>query len=130
MPACLAAIAELEYIVLLPIRFRTECLPRGAVKRWSTNAPATVRQVLEIQFAVIRIHRRLQGSAGVKALYELIARWPRHRIVDKANASSVSAFQVFALVADLRLSGIRPIAIRGGNHTQDAITRVLWILYE
>src|SRR5688500_20277538 len=103
MPTGLTPIRRLEHIVFFPIRFRTERLPRGRVKCWPLNAPAAVWQVLEIELAVVKVHRRLQRTDAVEALHELIAAGTGNRIVSETNSSRICALEILALMTDLRL---------------------------
>ena len=59
MPARNAAAARVKDVVLFPIRFRTESSPGGRIQRGSGTSPTAIRQILEIQLAVIGIHGRL-----------------------------------------------------------------------
>src|SRR5687767_3784863 len=105
MPPRPTAAGVVRYIVLLPIRLGDKRLPRGLVERRSLNAPAAIRQIFEIQFAVVRIHWRLERTDGVKALHELIPARSRNRAIREANTSSICSFQKFTLMADLCLPG-------------------------
>src|SRR5437773_342228 len=98
MPTGNASIAGVKDVVLFPIRFRTEGSPGSRKKRRSRTTPAAIRQIFEIQFAVVRIHRRLQRANRVEALYEFISAGAVSRNIDETNPSGVRAFQVFALV--------------------------------
>src|SRR5688572_31707275 len=99
MPTGLTPIRRLEHIVFFPIRFRTERLPRGRVKCWPLNAPAAVWQVLEIELAVVKVHRRLQRTDAVEALHELIAAGTgKDRKSTRLNSShSQISYAVFCL---------------------------------
>src|SRR5690242_21169969 len=130
MPAGLTAVRSLEDVVFLPIRFGAERFPRRRVECWTIDAPAAVWQILIIQLAVIRIHRRLQRTNRVKALHDLIAARSVNRFVSEANARSVCAFEIFALLTDLSLSGGRAWSIGHGSHPQDFIPRLVRILHE
>src|SRR5207244_3205431 len=107
MPPGNAAIARAKDVVLFPIRLRTEGPPGSRKQRRPGAAPAAVRQILEIQLAVVRIHWRLQRADSVEALYQLISAGAVCRHIDETNPSGICAFQVFALVTNLGLISIR-----------------------
>src|SRR6185437_801482 len=121
MPAALVAVHRFEHVVFLPVWLGTERLPRGRVECWTINAPTAVRQVLPIQLAVIGIHRSFQRANRVETLHELISVWSSNRRIGKANASGVSAFEEFALLADLRLRRILGRAVSRGRHAQNPV---------
>src|ERR1700687_4413555 len=118
MPPGNASSAGVKDVVFFPIRFRTESPPGSCKQRRSSEAPAAIRQILEIQLAVVRIPRGLQRANRVEALYELIPAGTIRRHIDKANPSGVGALQVFALVANLSLMSIRSGAVSGRDHAQ------------
>src|SRR5690349_14659418 len=124
MPAALVAVHRFEHVVLLPVWFGTERFPRRRVECWTIDSPTAVRQVLPIQFTVIGIHRSFQRADRVKALHELIAVWSRDRGIGETHASRVSAFEIFALLTDLRLRRVRGRAVGCRSHAQDP---VLWV---
>src|SRR5437879_12175792 len=103
MPSGNAATAGVKDVVFFPVRFRTEGPPGSRKQGRSSEAPAAIRQILEIQLAVVRIPRRLQRANRVEALYELIPAGAVCRRINEANPSGIGAFQVFALLANLRL---------------------------
>src|SRR5438128_11872089 len=116
MPSGNAAIAGVKDVVFFPVRFRTEGPPRSRKQCRSSEAPAAIRQILEIQLAVVRIPRRLQRANRVEALYELIPAGAVCRRIDKANPSGIGALQVLALVTDLGLISVRSGAVGGRDH--------------
>src|SRR5258705_5251437 len=124
VPARFAATAGIEYVVLFPVRLRTESFPGSDKQRRSVEAPTPIGQIFEIQLAVIRIHRRFQRANRVEALYELVPTGPVNRQINKSNASRVSTVEVFALVANLSLLRIRPSPIGRGHHPYQTITAV------
>src|SRR4029079_3307744 len=81
----------------------------------------------EIQLAVVRIHRRFQRTDCVKALNQLVTARTFGRQINEANAGSIGALKVFALMADLRLTRIGASAIRRGSHAHQAIAGLIWI---
>src|SRR2546427_13275676 len=101
MPAGDASTAGVKDVIFFPIRFRTEGSPGGCKQRRPCETPATIRQILEIQLAVVRIHWRLQGANGVEALYELIPAGAIRRHINKAHPSGICALQISASVANL-----------------------------
>src|SRR5947209_19059867 len=52
------------------------------------------------------------------------------RLVREADARGVSAFKIFSLVADLRLSGVLARAVGRRGHAQDAVARRSLVLQE
>src|SRR5437016_13077070 len=68
MPPGNASIAGIKDVVFLPIRFRTESPPGSRKQSRASAAPAPIRQILEVELAVVRIHRRLQRANRVEAL--------------------------------------------------------------
>src|SRR6266404_6739337 len=108
MPPGNTSTAGVKDIIFFPIGFRTEGPPGSCIQRRASDAPAPIRQILEIQLAVVRIHRRFQRANRVEALYELIPAGPVCRHINKANPSAIGALQVLALVANLGLLSIGP----------------------
>src|SRR5207245_3725898 len=127
MPSGNASLAGVKDVIFFPIRFRTEGSPRSYEQRRSRQAPATIGQILEIQLAVVRIHRRLKRADSVETLHELVSAGAICRHVDKANTSGIGAFQVFSLVANLGLMGIRSGPVGGRDHTQQTIASLILI---
>src|SRR5207237_9699812 len=83
MPAGDASIAGVKDVVFLPIRLGTKGPPRSRKQSRPNAAPTAIRQILEIEFAVVGIHRRLQRTDGVETLYELVHGWHIRRYVEK-----------------------------------------------
>src|SRR5882724_3172942 len=72
MPTGNASTARVKDVIFFPVRFRTEGPPGSCKQSRSSVAPASIRQILEIQLAVVGIHWRLQRANRVEALYKLI----------------------------------------------------------
>ena len=127
MPSGNASTACVKDVIFFPIGFRTKRSPRSYEQRRSSQAPATIWQILEIQLAVVRIHRRLKRADSVEALYKLVSAGTICRHIDKANPSGICAFQVFALVANLGLPRIRSGPVGGRDHAQQTIASLIRI---
>src|SRR5258708_29544846 len=67
MPPGNASSARVKDVVFFPIRLRTEGSPGSCIQHRPNAAPTPIRQILEIQFAVVRIHWRLQRANRVEA---------------------------------------------------------------
>src|SRR5882762_4898522 len=72
MPPGNASTAGVKKVVFFPVGFRTEGPPGSCKQRGSREAPAAIRQILEIQLAVVRIPRRLQRANRVETFYKVI----------------------------------------------------------
>ena len=118
MPPSFASAGAIKDVIFLPIRLGAESSPGSHKQRGTLAAPAATGQVLEIQQAVVGIHWRLQWANGVETLHQFIATRPLSRDIHKANTSSISALQVFPLMAYLGLIGIGAGAIGGRGHAQ------------
>src|SRR6267143_850490 len=127
MPSGNASTARVKDVVFFPIGFRTEGSPGSCIQRWANAAPAAIRQILEIQLAVVRIPRRLQRANRVEALYALITAGAVCRHINKAYPSGIGTLEVLALVANLRLTGIRSGAVSGRDHAQQTIASVFLV---
>src|SRR5260370_30523436 len=127
MPPGNASIAGVKDVVFFPIGFRTEGPPGSCIQCRANAAPAPIWQILEIQLAVARVHRRLQRANRVEALYKLIPTGAVRRHINKANPSGVCALQVFALVTNLCLMGIGPGTVGRRDHAQQTIASVILI---
>src|SRR2546422_3497567 len=64
MPTCFASAGAIKDVIFLPIRLGAESSPGSYKQRGSIAAPTAIGQILEIQFAVVGIHWRLQWANG------------------------------------------------------------------
>src|SRR6266508_1800147 len=90
-------------------------------------APTAIRQILEIQFAVVGIPWRLQRANRVEALNELIPAGSVRRHINKANPCRVCALEIFTLMANLSLMSIGSGPVRGRRHAQQTIASLIRI---
>ena len=81
-------------------------------------APAAVREVLEVDLAVVRVERPAERADLVEALDGLVARRAGDRRVPEADVRRVRALAELPLLADLRLRRPRVGPVRGRGHAQ------------
>ena len=120
MPAVQAAVLAVRRADGDPVRRRAVRLPRRVADALRV-APAAVREVLEVDLAVVGVERPAQGTDRVEALDRLVARRPGERRVAEADVRRVCALAELPLLADLRLGGAGVGAVGRGRHPQDAV---------
>src|SRR5437868_3868767 len=113
MPTIDATVVRLASVDLQPVWLRSKGFPSRGMQAQNLAAPATIRQVLEILFAIVQVQWCLERGHGVERFDDLVPIGTSGGSVAESHARRIGAFIVFALVAELRLLCSPPVRARG-----------------